>query len=100
MDECALEPYHPPNRCQRLPRYPPGCPDRGYPLGYFAGGPWDTLLAERAVRLFESRPDKDWSLTDCLSFMVMAERQLPKALTSDRHFVQAGFEALLLADPS
>ena len=62
--------------------------------------PWDTLLAERAVRLFESRPDKDWSLTDCLSFMVMAERQLPKALTSDRHFVQAGFEALLLADPS
>jgi len=52
------------------------------------------------VRLFESRPDKDWSLTDCLSFMVMAERQLPKALTSDRHFVQAGFEALLLADPS
>jgi predicted nucleic acid-binding protein len=58
------------------------------------------LLAERAVRLFESRPDKDWSLTDCLSFMVMAERQLHKALTSDRHFVQAGFEALLLADPS
>jgi predicted nucleic acid-binding protein len=42
-----------------------------------------------------SRPDKDWSLTDCISFVVMENQDITEALTADRHFVQAGFTALL-----
>lgn len=52
-------------------------------------------LYERAVDLFESRMDKEWGLVDCLSFVVMAEAKVEAALTTDRHFVQAGFRALL-----
>jgi len=43
--------------------------------------------------------DKDWSLTDCISFIVMRERCIQRALTHDHHFEQAGFEALLRRDP-
>lgn len=43
--------------------------------------------------LFASRPDKAWSLTDCISFGVMTERRLSEALTADHHFEQAGFRA-------
>jgi uncharacterized protein len=42
-----------------------------------------------------SRRDKEWSLTDCISFVVMKERGLTEALTADHHFEQAGFKALL-----
>lgn len=49
----------------------------------------------RGVALFDSRDDKQWSLTDCTSFVVMQEHGLVDALTSDHHFVQAGFNALL-----
>lgn len=52
-------------------------------------------LFERGLALFRSRPDKDWLLTDCISFVVMADENLADALTSDRHFEQAGFKALL-----
>jgi hypothetical protein len=53
------------------------------------------------LRLFSQRPDKTWSLTDCISFVVMQEHGLADALTADRHFQQAGFRALLLeTDPS
>ncbi len=52
-------------------------------------------LFERGSRLYLDRPDKDWSLTDCLSFVVMGRRRIRRALTADRHFVQAGFETLL-----
>jgi predicted nucleic acid-binding protein len=45
--------------------------------------------------LFAARPDKEWSLTDCISFVVMQEHDLREALTADRHFAQAGFAALL-----
>jgi uncharacterized protein len=56
-------------------------------------------LFEAALALYEKRPDKDWGLTDCASFVVMAERGLTEALTSDEDFRQAGFRALLLEDP-
>src|SRR5688500_11372266 len=52
-------------------------------------------LFERGKRLYLARPDKQWSLTDCISFVVMQERGLSEALTADRHFEQAGFVALL-----
>ena len=44
--------------------------------------------------LFANRPDKAWSLTDCISFGVMTERGLSEALTADHHFEQAGFRAV------
>jgi predicted nucleic acid-binding protein len=53
-------------------------------------------LLERGMELFRQRPDKIWSLTDCLSFVVMEEHKLSDVLTCDHHFVQAGFRALLL----
>lgn len=55
----------------------------------------EDLFAE-GLALFLSRPDKEWSLTDCTSFLVMQKRGIRQAFTADRHFVQAGFEALLL----
>ncbi len=51
---------------------------------------------ERGLALFENRPDKDWSLTDCISFALMREMGITDALTCDRHFEQAGFRAMLL----
>ena len=45
--------------------------------------------------LFAKRPDKEWSLTDCISFIVMQEYGLTEALTADHHFEQAGFTILL-----
>ncbi|MBM3333061.1 type II toxin-antitoxin system VapC family toxin [Candidatus Sumerlaeota bacterium] len=53
-------------------------------------------LFERGVELYASRLDKEWTLTDCISFVVMREYGLTEALTGDRHFEQAGFKALLL----
>jgi len=55
-------------------------------------------VLERGVDLFRNRPDKAWSLTDCISFVVMSEQGLTHALTSDQHFVQAGFRAMLLEE--
>lgn len=52
-------------------------------------------LLERGVALFRSRADKDWPLTDCISFVVMQDHVLTDALTADQHFEQAGFKALL-----
>ncbi|HYH86290.1 MAG TPA: PIN domain-containing protein [Pyrinomonadaceae bacterium] len=52
-------------------------------------------LYERARQLYSSRADKEWGLTDCVSFVVMQERSLNEALTADEHFRQAGFKALL-----
>ena len=46
--------------------------------------------------IYENRLDKSWSLTDCISFVVMHERGIYDALTSDNHFIQAGFNALLV----
>ena len=52
-------------------------------------------LFSQAIELYRSRPDKEWGLTDCLSFLVMAERRLREALTTDSHFEQAGFKVLI-----
>lgn len=52
-------------------------------------------LFQRGLRLYEKRADKDWSLTDCISFVVMEETGVHEALTGDQHFEQAGFVALL-----
>ena len=57
----------------------------------------DGSLYAKGRELFEQRLDKEWSLTDCCSFIAMRERNLTEALTADRHFVQAGFDALLLS---
>lgn len=56
---------------------------------------YDQELIARAVELYGSRQDKSWSLTGCLSFSVMDAKSIAQALTSDHHFEQAGFEALL-----
>jgi predicted nucleic acid-binding protein len=53
------------------------------------------VLFERGAKLFDSRQDKDWSLTDCTSFELMKEKGITDALTSDHHFEQAGFRVLL-----
>lgn len=49
------------------------------------------------MKLYEKRNDKQWSLTDCISFHIMKEMDIHSALTGDHHFAQAGFEALFLA---
>lgn len=53
-------------------------------------------LFEHGLALYNARPDKEWSLTDCISFVVMTDEGLEEALTGDRHFEQAGFKALLM----
>ncbi len=52
-------------------------------------------LYERGLDLYATRPDKEWGLTDCISFVVMQDRGIREALAHDQHFVQAGFRALL-----
>jgi hypothetical protein len=57
--------------------------------------PASTALFQRGLALFKSRPDKNWSLVDCISFIVMKQHRLTDALTADHHFQQAGFKVLL-----
>jgi len=52
-------------------------------------------LYERGSALYRSRADKDWQLSDCISFAAMRSENIEEALTADRHFEQAGFKALL-----
>jgi predicted nucleic acid-binding protein len=54
-----------------------------------------SALLQRGLALYQARMDKEWSLTDCISFVVMQEENLREALTGGRHFEQAGFIALL-----
>ena len=51
---------------------------------------------DRGFELYTRRRDKAWSLTDCISFVVMTDRRVREALTGDRHFEQAGLVALLM----
>ena len=57
--------------------------------------PATTDLFQRGLQLYEQRPDKQWSLTDCISFVTMQDESLADALTGDEHFGQVGFKALL-----
>jgi uncharacterized protein len=50
---------------------------------------------QAALTLYSQRPDKEWSLVDCASFLIMQERNLREALAHDEHFQQAGFVPLL-----
>jgi uncharacterized protein len=54
----------------------------------------DELLTA-GIDLFGRRMDKEWSLTDCISFVVMWREGITEALTGDHHFEQAGFVGLL-----
>ena len=58
--------------------------------------PSNSTLLRRGFELYSNRPDKTWSLTDCISFIVMQDQGLVEALTTDMHFVQAGFQPLLI----
>jgi predicted nucleic acid-binding protein len=55
----------------------------------------DEETCQRGWELYRERPDKGWSLVDCTSFVVMQERGITEALTSDHHFEQAAFTKLL-----
>ena len=55
----------------------------------------DQSLDEKAWQLLASRLDKQWSLVDAVSFVLMQERGITEVLTADHHFEQAGFIRLL-----
>jgi predicted nucleic acid-binding protein len=50
---------------------------------------------DEALQLYCDRPDKDWSMTDCSSFLITRRYGTDSALTYDKHFEQAGYKALL-----
>lgn len=55
----------------------------------------DAALFQRAFDLYRTHADKSWGMTDCISFTVMRERGITDALTNDKDFRQAGFNALM-----
>jgi predicted nucleic acid-binding protein len=55
----------------------------------------DELLHREALALLMARPDKTYSLCDAVSFILMRQRRITEALTTDRHFEQEGFQRLL-----
>ena len=57
-------------------------------------------MFEAGLGLHSQRSDKEWSLTDCISFLIMQRRGIERALTYDHHFEQAGFEAPAAARPA
>lgn len=61
--------------------------------------PFSDDLLDRSWAMYAGHRDKAWSLTDCMSFVVMGDLALTDALTADDHFRQAGFVPLLQADP-
>jgi uncharacterized protein len=55
----------------------------------------DESLHREAVKLLLERQDKTYSLCDAVSFVLMRQRGIKQALTTDRHFDQEGFQRLL-----
>jgi hypothetical protein len=57
--------------------------------------PQTSLQFRAALDLYRARSDKEWSLVDCASVLIMQSESIAEALTHDHHFEQAGFKALL-----
>jgi predicted nucleic acid-binding protein len=55
---------------------------------------FEPAIHQAGLDLYTTRLDKDWSLTDCISFAVMTQRAITDALTADHHYEQAGFRAV------
>lgn len=55
----------------------------------------DNSLFQEGVAFYTQRSDKEWTLTDCISFIIMNRQGIVEALTGDHHFEQAGFIAVL-----
>lgn len=53
-----------------------------------------------ALGLYKQRLDKAWSHTDCVSFLIMKEHVISDALAYDKHFLQAGYAALMRNCPT
>jgi predicted nucleic acid-binding protein len=64
---------------------------RSLPIHGFEVVPQDRALFLRALALYEERLDKGYSLTDCMSMVLMLERDIQHVLTNDHHFRQEGF---------
>jgi predicted nucleic acid-binding protein len=56
--------------------------------------PYDLGIYDAGFDLYSARPDKNWSLIDCISFVVMEQFNLADAMTEDHHFRQAGFNPI------
>jgi uncharacterized protein len=63
---------------------------------WYVIAPITNEVLESAIHLYISRADKEFGLTDCLSFVLMRQEGIHEALTADHHFQQEGFRALLL----
>lgn len=57
--------------------------------------PVSQSLFDAGWQLYSQRLDKNWGLTDCISFVIMQQEGITIAFTSDKHFEQAGFTRLL-----
>jgi predicted nucleic acid-binding protein len=52
-------------------------------------------LLVQSIDFYEQRADKHYSLTDCMSMLVMRQRHILDVLTTDKHFRQEGFRILM-----
>lgn len=57
--------------------------------------PQTSLQFRAALDFYRTRSDKEWSLVDCASVLIMQAESITEALTYDHHFEQAGFNPLL-----
>jgi hypothetical protein len=57
--------------------------------------PINRYLLDQGIEFYCRHDDKAWGLVDCVSFLVMKDRGIVEAFTSDVHFEQAGFTRLL-----
>lgn len=55
----------------------------------------DPGLLQEGMDFYAARPDKEWGLTDCISFVLMHKTGIQEAVTTDHHFEQAGFTILM-----